>query len=196
MGNQLNGSQSINHNYINMKKKFRLEDGSLTELGDVLYLNSENSFWCGTIDNNSIPWLLKMGVITEVNEEEPKEEPKKELEIELFDVINHLAKRLKWNVHNVCKYLDTITEIHPAAGFSILLKEVALMLDSKYPDNIRNCKEIWTISSVTGNFVLLDTKAKKHFKNFAAFRSLDDAKKAASILKNEMNELFGREQKN
>lgn len=194
MGNQLNGSQNINYNYINMKKKFRLEDGSLAELGDVLYLNSEDSFWCGTIDNNSIPWLLKMGAITEVNEEELKEESKKEPEIEVIDVIDHLAKRMRWKIDNVCKYLDTITEIYPMACFNILLREVALILDSKYPDNIKNCKEIWTISSVTGNFVLLDTKAEKHFKNFAAFRSLDDAKKAVSILKNEMNELFGSKQ--
>lgn len=194
MGNQLNGSQSINHNYINMKKKFRLENGSLAELGGVLYLHSEDSFWCGTIDNNSIPWLLKMGAITEVDEKEPQEEPKKESKIEVIDVIDHLAKRMKWKIDNVCKYLDTINSIYPAACFSILLREVALMLDSKYPDNIKNCKEIWTISSVTGKFILLDTETKKHFKNFAAFRSLDDAKKAVSILKNEMNELFGSKQ--
>lgn len=179
-----------------MEKKFKLADGSLTKVGDVLYINSSDSFWCGTIDNNSIPWLLKMGAITEVNEEELKEEPKKEPEIEVIDVIEHLAKRIKRSTINVSKYLDAIAEIYPMACFNILLREVALMLDSKYPDNIKNCKEIWTISSVTGNFVLLDTKAEKHFKNFAAFRTLDDAKKAASILKEEMNELFGSKQEN
>lgn len=50
------------------------------------------------------------------------------------------------------------------------------MLDEKYPDHINKSKEVWVISTLDGEIKQIKELHKiKNFRNFAAFRSLDDA---------------------
>lgn len=115
------------------------------------------------------------------------------LDIEFY--VEHLAERIGWKSNNLTKYLDNLYEIYPTAVFQILLREVAIVLDQKYPDHIERSKEIWCISLATGEIMKVPEKQKhliKNFRNFAAFRTLDDAMAAKHILEVPMKELFAR----
>jgi len=75
------------------------------------------------------------------------------------------------------------------------LREVAIVLDQKYPDHIERSKEIWIISPATGEIGKVPENKRhliRNFRNFAAFRTLDDAMAAKHILKVPMKELFAR----
>lgn len=109
--------------------------------------------------------------------------------------VKHLADRIGWKYENLLKYLDNLYKIYPTAVFQILLREVAIVLDQKYPDHIERSKEIWIINLATGEIGKVPENKRhliKNFRNFAAFRTLDDAMAAKHILKVPMKELFTR----
>ena len=73
------------------------------------------------------------------------------------------------------------------------MREVAIVLDDKYKNHIENSKEIYTISNLSGEIIKVkDLNHIKNFKNFAAFRTLEDAKKVKQILAEPMKLLFKR----
>lgn len=112
--------------------------------------------------------------------------------------VKHLADRIGWKYENLLKYLDNLYKIYPTAVFQILLREVAIVLDQKYPDHIERSKEIWCISLATGEISKVSENKRhliKNFRNFAAFRTLDDVMVAKHILKTPMKELFARPKK-
>lgn len=134
-----------------------------------------------------IPFLLEKGIIEEISEPS---------EIDIDDVVKHLASRIGWNIENLDKYLDNLYKIYPAAVFSIILRELAIIMDEKYPDHINKSKEIWSISTLNGEIVRVKNLNKiKNFKNFAAFRTLEDALKAKKIMKRALEDLFNRNEK-
>lgn len=136
------------------------------------------------VTEETIPFLLEKGIIKEIPEPS---------EIDIDDVVKHLASRIGWNIENLDKYLDNLYKIYPAAVFSIILREFAIIMDEKYPDHINKSKEIWSISTLNGEIVRVKNLNKiKNFKNFAAFRTLEDALKAKKIMKRALEDLFNR----
>lgn len=74
-----------------------------------------------------------------------------------------------------------------------MLREVAIVLDEKYDNHIKNSKEIYVISCLSGEITKVkDLNRIKNFKDFAAFRTLDDALAAKRILEEPMKQLFKR----
>lgn len=138
------------------------------------------------LDDKTIPDLIKQGVITE-------EGIDKGVDFDIPAAIVHLAERIGWNSNNLDKYLDNLYKISPAAVFSVLLKEVAIMLDERYPDHINKSKEVWVISTLDGEIKQIKELHKiKNFRNFTAFRSLDDALIAKKIMAPALQDLYGR----
>ena len=73
------------------------------------------------------------------------------------------------------------------------MRELAIIMDEKYPDHINKSKEIWSISTLNGEIVRIKCLNKiKNFRNFAAFRTLEDALKAKKIMKRALEDLFNR----
>lgn len=140
------------------------------------------------LDNTTIPYFIKEGTLKEV--------PSSTVSDNNFNIeycVKHLAKRIKWNAQNTLKYLNNLYNIYPAAVFSVILRELAIMLDEKYPNHIENSKEIWIISTLDGEIKKVpDTTKIKNFRNFAAFRTLEDAKIAKGIMKETFSDLFSR----
>ena len=173
-----------------MKKLIFVETGKEVEMGKTLAFGMNSAygfmpFYTVTVCEESIPFLIERGVIKEVEEKGTPVDPNFYLE--------HLAKRIHWNVDNLRKYLGNLYTIYPAAVFSILLREVAIVLDEKYDNHIENSKEIYVISCLSGEISKVkDLNKIKNFKNFAAFRTLDDALAAKHILKDPMKQLFKR----
>lgn len=134
------------------------------------------------VTEETIPFLLKKGIIEEISESS---------EIDIDDVVKHLASRIGWNIENLDKYLNNLYKIYPAAVFSIILRELAIILDEKYPDHINKSKEVWAISTINGEIVRIKNLDKiKNFRNFAAFRTLEDAMEAKKIMKKALADLF------
>lgn len=105
--------------------------------------------------------------------------------------IESLAKKMRWKPEKMRGYLNTLWEINPSAAFSVLLKEIAIELDKKYKDHISNCKEFFIISTADGRIHKTLKAYIKNFRNFAAFRTEEDARIACRILRLELKEMFG-----
>ena len=136
------------------------------------------------INKTTLPDLIKHGIIV-------AEGSDNDIDITIEGAIQHLASRIGWNKENLEKYLSNLYKISPAAAFEIVLKEVAILLDEKYPDHINNSNEIWVINKVNGEIQKLKDMSKiKSFQHFAAFRSLEDAKIACRITRDILKEMF------
>ena len=169
-------------------KEFVTKDGSRVKEGDKLVKAITTPLGVIpvgiiTLDEKSIPELVKEGVLTEVPT----------VTLSAPYCVEHLAKRIKWNVENLVKYFDNLYKIYPAAVFSIVLRELAIIMDEKYPDHINKSKEIWTISTINGEIGRIKNLDKiKNFRNFAAFRTLEDAIEAKKVMKEALADLFKR----
>ena len=136
------------------------------------------------INKTTLPDLIKHGIIV-------AEGSDSDIDITIEGAIQHLANRIGWNKENLERYFNNLYKISPAAAFEIVLKEVAILLDEKYPDHINNSNEIWVINKVNGEIQKLKDMSKiKSFQHFAAFRSLEDAKTACRITRDILKEMF------
>ena len=136
------------------------------------------------INETTLPDLIKHGIIV-------AEGSDSDIDITIEGAVQHLANRIGWNKENLEKYFNNLYKISPAAVFEIVLKEVAILLDERYPDHISNSKEIWVINKVNGEIQKLKDLSKiKSFQHFAAFRSLEDAKIACRITRDILKEMF------
>lgn len=173
-----------------MKKLIFVETGKEVEMGKQIVFYIQSAYGkipthCVIINEENLPYLIEEGIIKEVENEEIPTEP--------YFYIKHLADRIHWNVENLRKYLSNLYTIYPAAVFSIMLREIAIVLDEKYDNHIENSKEIYVISCLNGEISKVkDLNKIKNFKNFAAFRSLEDAITAKRILEEPMKQLFRR----
>lgn len=141
------------------------------------------------INETTLPDLIKQGIIVTEGSDSG-------IAITIESAVQHLANRIGWSRENLEKYFNNLYKISPAAVFEIVLKEVAILLDEKYPDHISNSKEIWTINKVNGEAQKLKDLSKiKSFQHFAAFRSLEDALVAKRVISPILKDLYG-EQKN
>ena len=136
------------------------------------------------VNETTLPDLIKHGIVV-------TEGSDSDIDITIEGAVQHLANRIGWNKENLERYFNNLYKISPAAVFEIVLKEVAILLDKKYPSHISNSKEIWVINKVNGEIQKLKDLSKiKSFKHFAAFRSLEDAKIACKITRDILKEMF------
>lgn len=171
-------------------KKYFDKQGIEFKSGDSVMVSFINAFG----DPVCIPAIIDEAMLEEtVKSGLLRVEEEGGTRLDIWFYIEHLAERIKWKVENVERYLNKLYNIYPAAVFSILLREVAIVLDEKYPDHIEKSPEIWYISGSSGRICKMDPKQREkvvNFRNFAAFRTLNDAVAAKHILKVPMQELF------
>lgn len=168
-----------------MKKYILKSTGREVKLGDTL---CKKGFLLGipcivevfTLNEAILKDLIHSGLIEEV-----------ETKITIEDIILHIAGRIKWNPVNVAKYLDNLYKINQASVCNILLKELSIIFDKDYKGHIEDCEEIWAISSFDGKTFKVDKSRVKTCKNFAAFRSEEDAIRAKKILEVPFKEVYG-----
>lgn len=184
-----------------MKKKYVFVDtgDSVCEgdkFGGAIVCKSGEMFFFNCLNKYVIAKLLSEGAIKEVEEEAisyKKPVPPSVYDVTFETIIMSIAKRLKWKVVNVFKYLDNLAYINEGAVLSILLREVAIILDRQYPDHIENSEKIYTIDMAKGEIVeVKDIHKIKNFRNFAAFRNIQDAVTAKKVLKDFMLAAFSK----
>ena len=173
-------------------------DGREIEVGDKLVKYEKVNTPIGEgiiaqevlVDENVISELLKAGVIKPVVGDIVADVP---MEIDYY--VEKIAKRLGWKVDKAFNYLNNVDAILPSAALSIVLREIAIELDKKYKDHINNSPEIYTISSFDGRITKANKAHIKNYRNFAAFRSIDDARIACRIVKPILKEMFKSDSK-
>ncbi len=139
------------------------------------------------VNETTLPDLIKHGIVV-------AEGSDSDIDVTIESAVQHLANRIGWNKENLEKYFNNLYKISPAAVFEIVLKEVAILLDEKYPDHISNSKEIWVINKVNGEIQKLKDLSKiKSFQHFAAFRSLEDALVAKRVMAPALKDLYGKQ---
>ena len=147
------------------------------------------------VDEKTLPELIKAGVLTQVDCAHGADCPckhctKGEVPMDMNFYIEKIAARLGWKPEKVYSYLNNVDSILPAAAFSMVLREIAVELDKKYEDHIENSPEIYVISMLDGRITKANKAYIKNYRNFAAFRTIEDAKIACRIVKPILKEMF------
>lgn len=183
-------------------EKFYLKNGEEVRIGDTITKVTKSEYptfgKCTAIESivvtkQAIPRLLKAGIIfksTGKIMEKDRDHKAEENKLSICYYIEKLAKRLNWKVEKVYNYLNIIDSVYPAAAFYMILREVAIELDKKYEDHIEKSPEIYVISMLDGRIAKANKAHIKNYRNFAAFRTVEDAKTACSIVGKVLKELF------
>lgn len=178
-------------------EKIYLKNGKEVQIGDTLTKVSKVKdpfFGKGTIvqhivvTKDILPELLEAGIVTTTKS--VKSVVKTEVPMELEYYIQKIADKLGWKIEKVYNYLNSVDAILPAAAFSMILREIAIELDKKYEGHIENSPEIYVISTLDGRITKANKAHIKNYRNFAAFRSVSDAKIACRITRDILKELF------
>lgn len=161
--------------------------GEEIKIGDVLIETDVQELPYGNlvittelaITEDNIELLLKDGVLVEKN-------PISDLE----DVVNYLSRMMHTTAEATIEYIQSLYDVYPALAFSLLLRVISVMLDTKYPDHIKNSDEVYSVGAIDGKICKLCRKQIRSFKNFAAFRTVEDAKIACRLLSPMLKEMF------
>ena len=179
-------------------EKIYLKNGKEVQIGDILTKVSKVKdpfFGKGTViehvkvTKDILPKLLKAGIVTTTKPVKSVVK-KTEVPMELGYYIQKIAKKLGWKVEKVYNYLNSVDSILPAAAFSMVLREIAIELDKKYEDHIEKSPEIYVISMLDGRITKANKAHIKNYRNFAAFRTIEDAKIACTITRDILKEMF------
>lgn len=178
-------------------EKIYLTNGKEVQIGDTLTKVSKVKdpfFGKGTVvqhivvTKDILPQLLEAGIVTTTKPAKSVVETEVPMELEYY--IQKIADKLGWKIEKVYNYLNNVDAILPAAAFSIVLREVAVELDKKYKDHIEKSPEIYVVSLFDGRITKANKAHIKNYRNFAAFRTVEDAKIACSIVRDILKELF------
>lgn len=175
-----------------METKFYLkENGKEVKVGDYVthsediahpQLGKIHSETTILVTKESIPTLLKMGIIV----------PSTTHPAHIGYYVSNVLARLGWTESKDLKYIQDLDNIYPNTLFSILLREIAIELDKKYNDHIENSPEIFVVSTLDGRISRANKAHIKNYRNFAAFRSVADAKFACRILRSYLREMYAK----
>ena len=142
---------------------------------------------CVVLNKGTIPTLLEKGIVIE-KDSKLKESKSKEKDLTYYT--KQIADKMGWKIEKAFNCLNMVDKIFPAAAFSIVLKQIAIDLDKKYEDHIENSPEIYVVSLLDGRITKVNKAIIKNYRNFAAFRSVSDAKIACSIVRDILKEMF------
>ena len=178
-------------------EKIYLKNGKEVQIGDTLAKTSKvvdplfgecTMVHHIVVTKDILPKLIESGIVTTKPTKSTVTETKVPMELEYY--IQKIADRLGWKLEKMYNYLNTIDVIFPAAAFSMILREIAVELDKKYEGHIETSPEIYVISTLNGKITKVNKAHIKNYRNFAAFRSIEDAKIACSIVRDVLKEMF------
>lgn len=140
------------------------------------------------LDDTTAERLVRLGVLKEYGV--PKAE---NITIkDMFKLIGEWIVGTPDAIETIVKLLNTLPDY---IKFEMMLRAAAVLIDRKYPDHINNAKvdKYFTINMTDGKICEVPKKSIKNFKNFAAFRTLDDIKIATKLLRPLMKHIWPSE---
>ena len=140
------------------------------------------------LDVTTAERLVRLGVLKEYGV--PKAE---NITInDMFKLIGEWIVDTPDAVETIVELLNTLPDY---IKFERMLRAAAVLIDRKYPDHINNAKvdKYYTINMTDGKVCEVPKKSIKNFRNFAAFRTLDDIKIATKLLRPLMKHIWPSE---
>lgn len=178
-----------------MGDKFITKDGKKVSLGEPLSITAilknekmETSFVfrSDNLTSSEARILIMKGMLKE------EKEPKVPTIDEAFALVSTWLTGTPHAKNTAKEFLAAMPDY---AGFSVVLRALAVLIDRKYPDHINNADvdKYFTIDMTNGKVCEVPKGKIKNFRNFAAFRSIDDIKIATKILRPSIKELWPNE---
>lgn len=140
------------------------------------------------LDATTAERLVRLGVLKEYGV--PKAE---NITInDMFKLIGEWTVGTPDAIETMIELLNTLPDY---IKFEMMLRAAAVLIDRKYPDHINNAKvdKYFTINMTDGKVCEVPKKSIKNFRNFAAFRTLDDIKIATKLLRPLMKHIWPSE---
>ena len=136
-------------------------------------------------------YLIHLGVVV-TSSEQPKYSNPHGIDTSVKYYVAKLARKMNLKFEDCEAMLGNIASYSPITVLSLLAKQISLELDQHYEGHIRDAEHIFVLSTVDGTITEIPAKARveTNYRNFAAFRSLEDANLAYSILGHLYNEAF------
>ena len=106
------------------------------------------------------------------------------------NAIENLANKTNRKEEKLLNILNTLHLANPWAATQMVLREIAIELDKKYDDHINKSEKIYVISPQDGRIHEINKKTIKNYKAFPAFRSIEDAKIACSLIREHLKSIF------
>ena len=136
-------------------------------------------------------YLINLGVVV-TSSDKPKYPNPHGISLSVKFYVAKLAKKMNLKFEVCEAMLGNIASYSPITVLSLLAKQISLELDQHYEGHIRNAEHVFVLSTVNGTITEIpsEVRADTNYRNFAAFRSLEDANLAYSILSHLYNEAF------
>lgn len=141
------------------------------------------------ITKEILPLLLEVGLLKEKSDK-PELLKREDIPMDVMFYVNLLAQNKGWTLGKTVGFLNEVSSVYPSSTFDILQMVIAKYLDEQYPDHIKNSPRIFGISASDGKVVEVYKEDIANFRNFAAFRSPEDAGIACRILRDFKRNLF------
>lgn len=140
------------------------------------------------LDATTAERLVRLGVLKEYGV--PKAE-----NITIKDMFKLIGEWIVGTPDAVETIIELLNTLPDYIKFEMMLRAAAVLIDRKYPDHINNAKvdKYFTINMTDGKVCEVPKKSIKNFKNFAAFRTLDDIKIATKLLRPLMKHIWPSE---
>ena len=142
------------------------------------------------VNMDNIDYLNTIGAIKPrciVEAEQGLKERNKLMDTVYIGIIGSIANKMGYTVEVVCWTLGNLYKVNPMSVVSMFLKEIAIVLDEKYPNHISEAKTPYIVSTVNGDIIPFKKLDKvENLKNFAIFRSNNEAKLAKDIIENQL----------
>lgn len=173
-----------------MKKFIVVKNGKEINFGDKILITKSVNTPLGItivskvviVTKELIDKLIKDGKVNIVEE--------KDINKIWNNAIENLAKKTNWKEEKLLNILNTLHLANPWAATQMVLREIAIELDKKYDDHINKSEKIYVISPQDGRIHEINKKTIKNYKAFPAFRSIEDAKIACSLIREHLKSIF------
>lgn len=137
-----------------------------------------------------VDYLVGLGVLVLIDAHEQSKEKTATVNLDLGYYIEKIGKKCGMERDAAIDLFNALYNLNPVSAFSMVLKQIALELDKKYPDHIRDSKRIFSVSTTNGTIIEIPVKTIRSYRNFAAFRSIEDAKVACKICRAMLKDMF------
>lgn len=188
--------------FYNMGDKFITKEGKKVSLGEPLSITATLKeegvetifvFKSSSLTSSQAEMLVKKGLL---KEEKPLDKVEKGPKIPTFDEAVALVSTWLMGTSSAKDIAEEFLAAMPEyARFSVVLRAFAVLMDRNYPDHINNADvdKYFTIDMTNGRVCEVPKGKIKNFRNFAAFRSIDDIKIATKILRPFIKKLWPNE---
>lgn len=184
-----------------MKKFIVVESGKEVKLGDKVILMFETNTPFGFMKVSKVVPVTEIVLMRLIADKKVKVVDTDDIanNTEHNDIWNdttwnnaliNLSKKTGWKFDKLNGILGTIGSVNPWAALQIVLKEIAIELDKKYKDHINKSEEIYAVSPQDGRIHKINKKTIKNYRAFPAFRNVEDAKIACSLVREHLKSIF------